>query len=41
MDLGTAYDFASETMASNMMAEDAAEGIDAFIAKRRPVWKHR
>jgi enoyl-CoA hydratase/carnithine racemase len=41
MDLGAAYDFASETMACNMMAEDVGEGIDAFIAKRRPIWKNR
>jgi hypothetical protein len=24
-----------------MMAEDAAEGIDAFIAKRQPSWSGR
>ena len=41
MDVDKAYEFASETMACNMMAEDAAEGIDAFIAKRPPVWKGR
>ncbi len=37
--LNDAYAFAGETMACDMMAEDAAEGIDAFIAKRHPVWK--
>jgi enoyl-CoA hydratase/carnithine racemase len=41
MDLGSAYDYASQTMACNMMAEDAGEGIDAFMEKRRPVWKDR
>jgi enoyl-CoA hydratase/carnithine racemase len=41
LDLAAAYDFASETMACNMMADDAGEGIDAFIGKRTPVWKHR
>lgn len=36
-----AYELAGETMACNMMAEDAGEGIDAFIAKRPPTWTHR
>jgi enoyl-CoA hydratase/carnithine racemase len=34
-----AYQLAGETMACNLMADDAAEGIDAFIARRQPVWK--
>jgi enoyl-CoA hydratase/carnithine racemase len=38
MDLADAYAFASEVMTRNMMARDAAEGIDAFIGKRAPVW---
>lgn len=38
MGLDAAYQLAAETMACNMMAEDAAEGIDAFIAKRKPEW---
>jgi enoyl-CoA hydratase/carnithine racemase len=33
-----AYDLACEVMAQNMMEEDAAEGIDAFLEKRQPVW---
>jgi enoyl-CoA hydratase/carnithine racemase len=41
MGLDAAYQLAAETMACNMMAEDAAEGIDAFIAKRKPEWKGR
>ena len=41
MGLEEAYDLASETMACNMMAEDAQEGIDAFVAKRKPEWKGR
>ena len=41
MGLDGAYQLASETMACNMMAEDAAEGIDAFMAKRKPEWKGR
>ena len=40
-DLAGAYSLASEGMACNMMLEDAAEGIDAFIAKRTPDWKGR
>jgi enoyl-CoA hydratase/carnithine racemase len=39
MGLDQAYELASEVMACNMMAEDAQEGIDAFIAKRKPQWK--
>ncbi|MFW6380278.1 MAG: enoyl-CoA hydratase, partial [Halorhodospira sp.] len=41
MPLDEAYAFAGEVMAGNMLAEDVAEGIDAFIEKRRPVWKDR
>lgn len=41
MGLDAAYQMASETMACNMMSDDAAEGIDAFIAKRKPQWKGR
>jgi enoyl-CoA hydratase/carnithine racemase len=37
--LAGAYALASEGMACNMMLEDAAEGIDAFIAKRKPDWR--
>lgn len=39
MGLDGAYQLASETMACNMMAADAAEGIDAFMQKRRPQWR--
>ena len=41
MDLEAAYDYASEEMACNMMFYDAGEGIDAFIGKRKPVWRHK
>jgi enoyl-CoA hydratase/carnithine racemase len=41
MGFADAYALAAETMACNMMADDAAEGIDAFIAKRPPAWKGR
>ena len=39
--LEDAYVYAGEVMARNMMAEDAAEGIDAFLGKRSPVWRER
>src|SRR5690606_38396202 len=41
MGLSDAYDFAAGVMAQNMMAEDVAEGIDAFMQKRHPMWKGR
>lgn len=40
MDLADAYAYASERMACNMDSHDAREGIDAFIQKRKPEWKH-
>jgi enoyl-CoA hydratase/carnithine racemase len=39
MGLAEAYAYASEVMTRNMMARDAAEGIDAFIEKRHPKWQ--
>ena len=36
--LGAAYDVAGEVMARNMLLEDAAEGIDAFLQKRPANW---
>ena len=39
MGLDEAYAYTAEVMTANMMAADAAEGIDAFITKRPPVWK--
>ena len=41
MSLEDAYAFCSEVMTRNMMAEDAAEGIDAFLEKRLPSWRDR
>jgi enoyl-CoA hydratase/carnithine racemase len=38
MTLDDAYAYASEVMTRNMLARDAAEGIDAFLAKRTPNW---
>lgn len=39
MPLAEAYEFAGNVMADNMMDPDVAEGIDAFLGKRKPVWK--
>lgn len=36
--LADAYAYAAEVMTRNMLARDAAEGIDAFLQKRPPVW---
>lgn len=41
MGLAEAYAYAGEVMACNMMSEDAGEGIDAFMQKRKPVYKGR
>jgi enoyl-CoA hydratase/carnithine racemase len=38
MDLDAAYRYAAEVMTRNMLAHDAAEGIDAFLTKRVPAW---
>lgn len=39
MGLDDAYAHASKVMTENMLAQDAAEGIDAFLEKRPPVWR--
>jgi enoyl-CoA hydratase/carnithine racemase len=39
MGLVEAYAYAGEVMACNMMSDDAGEGIDAFMQKRRPEYK--
>src|SRR5579884_28605 len=39
LDLAAAYRYAAEIMTRNMLAQDAAEGIDAFIEKRQPAWR--
>jgi enoyl-CoA hydratase/carnithine racemase len=41
LDLASAYRYAAEVMTTNMLAQDAGEGIDAFLAKRAPVWQDR
>jgi len=39
MGVEDAYRYASGVMTCNMLHEDAAEGIDAFMQKRSPEWK--
>ncbi|MBY6032356.1 enoyl-CoA hydratase [Marinobacter daepoensis] len=40
MPLDQAYDYTAEVMAGNVQANDAQEGISAFLDKRDPTWKH-
>ena len=40
MGLEEAYEYATERMIKNLKAEDAREGIDAFLTKRNPNWKN-
>lgn len=37
--VAAAYDIANEVMACNMLLDDAAEGIDAFLQKRPASWR--
>ena len=37
--LAEAYEYTGAVMVRNMLTDDAAEGIEAFIEKRHPVWK--
>ncbi|HWP66823.1 MAG TPA: enoyl-CoA hydratase [Candidatus Limnocylindria bacterium] len=39
--MAEAYEVAADGMACNMTMDDAAEGIDAFLAKRPPTWRGR
>jgi enoyl-CoA hydratase/carnithine racemase len=41
MNLADAYRHASAVMVENMMLHDAAEGIGAFLDKRKPTWEDR
>ncbi len=41
MSLSDAYEYAAKVMTENMLAEDAKEGINAFIEKRQPVWQDK
>jgi enoyl-CoA hydratase len=39
MDYGQAIDYGVSMLAANMGAEEATEGVTAFLEKRKPVWK--
>jgi enoyl-CoA hydratase/carnithine racemase len=39
--LAAAYDVAGEAMTRGLLLEDAAEGMDAFLQKRPPLWRGR
>ncbi|MCK4486854.1 MAG: enoyl-CoA hydratase [Desulfobacterales bacterium] len=34
-----AYDYAKQVIVTNLFAEDAREGLSAFLEKRKPIWK--
>jgi enoyl-CoA hydratase/carnithine racemase len=39
LDQAGAYEYAKEVMSQNALAEDAQEGISAFLGKRAACWK--
>jgi enoyl-CoA hydratase/carnithine racemase len=41
LDQSTAYGFAKEVMTANALADDAQEGISAFLDKRAACWSGR
>ena len=41
MGLSEAYELAGRTMTCNLQDADGVEGVDAFVGKRRAVWKGR
>jgi enoyl-CoA hydratase/carnithine racemase len=41
MEFGKALEYSNETFAALCLTEDAHEGINAFLEKRKPVWNER
>jgi enoyl-CoA hydratase/carnithine racemase len=41
LDERSAYDYGKEIIAMNCMADDANEGMNAFLEKRKPEWRNR
>ena len=41
MNIEEAYEYTSKVMSSNMLRQDAQEGISAFIENRNPVWSDK
>jgi enoyl-CoA hydratase/carnithine racemase len=41
LDLASAYERCQDVMSRNAAAEDAQEGMTAFLDKRKPVWRER
>ena len=41
MEFGKALEYSNETFAALCVTEDAQEGVDAFLNKRKPVWKEK
>ena len=39
MGISAAYELAGRTMTCNLQSADGIEGVDAFVGKRKAVWK--
>ena len=39
MEFGKAVEYSNEMFAALCVTEDAVEGVDAFLNKRKPIWK--